>query len=130
MSRFVVTAGSLLLFAIQVETAADLKVEMLPPTKEAPSVLPLPKEAPNDLPALQAGRSTDGPARATDSGIFSSRSLHAPLGFALAYCWIKRRYLEAAASAIIAPQPYYLYNGMPYRFLPTNPQVWSKNFYP
>jgi hypothetical protein len=29
---------------------------------------------------------------------------------------------------IIAPgQSYYLCNGMPYKFLPTNPQVWSKN---
>ena len=28
---------------------------------------------------------------------------------------------------IFAPQPYYLYNGMPYRYLPTRPRDMSNN---
>ncbi len=113
MSRFVVTAGSLLLFAICVN-AADITVEMLPPPKEAPSVLPAPKLA--DVPMGPLGPIRPG-------GILPDRYAHWQL-----YATDQQGYLKPRV--IIAPQPFYLYNGMPYLFLPTNPQVWSKNFTP
>jgi hypothetical protein len=113
MSRFVVVAGSLLLFAVWVH-AAELKVEPLPPPKEAPDVLPAPTPAAVPMGPL-------GPIR---PGYFlPDRYAHWQL-----YAPDQQGYLKPRV--IIAPQPYYLYNGMPYRFLQTNPQVWSKNFTP
>jgi hypothetical protein len=123
MNRFVVTAGSLLLVAICVD-AADPKVEMLPPPKEAPSLLPPPKEAPDLLPPPKLVDVPMGPLGPILPGYFlPDRYAHWQL-----YAPDQQGYLKPRV--IIALQPYYLYNGMPYRFLQTNPQVWSKNFNP
>jgi hypothetical protein len=110
MNRFVVAAGSLLLFAFS--ALAQPKIEMLPPPKEA-GVLPPPK--PVDVTVWPLGPAL--PYMLPDR--YAHWQLYAP---------DQQGYLKPRV--IIAPQPYYLYNGRPYRFLPTNPKVWSKNITP
>jgi hypothetical protein len=109
MRRFLFTIPAMLLFAPA--TRADESVrELLPPPREAGFVLPpaLPFTGPLPPQAM-------GPMGPVLPGYFlPDRYAHWQLVAPDRYGFMRPR-------VIMAPQPYYLYNGEPYRLLPVRP---------
>lgn len=91
--------------------ASAAEPELLPPPRTVSDVLPPPALVVEPVPLGPMGPILPG-------YILPDRYAHWQLVLPDQYGFPKPR-------VILAPQPFYLYNGMPYRFLPTRPRDMS-----